>query len=449
MLFRLTSPCALLIALLFGTVGSALPQAPAPQDPGSTGKPAEEPKAEEEAPAAPARLLADGELKKLAKAFGGYFEASSKRSGTLDALGEIEKVVEAIEKKLKGQPLIRLIPDLELAMIQAAEATDNVDKGKIAERSFTGLWKDTIRYAVHAPKSYRVKNGPYPLLVVIPAEGKDLAAALREQWNDAAMMENAIIALVGMPASTADWESIGAAGRSGGIANVLQVVKNVSQTYGIDPNRVIIAGHDRGAKTAIELASLYPHVFAGAIARAGDLGDTPPTNFGNLPVLLAGSAAKGTAFEEASKKLGDTSVSGLPSADLAGIWQWAAGQVRRAHPLKLRFAPGKPEARDAYWLSVEGFDVANKPEVQAEIDRANNLIRVTGQGVTHITLLLNDQLVDLSQPVRVVINGTEHEAKVVPNLRLMLDRAFNQGDRGRAYTATLRFEFTAAAPAAE
>jgi poly(3-hydroxybutyrate) depolymerase len=443
---RLPGTLALVVSLLL-----ASPNFSRAQEPGETGQPAESPQEEVKtvAPAGPEPVLAEGERKKLSKAFGAYFEASVKRSGSLDALEEIEKTVEAIEKKLKGQSVLQLIPDLELAMMQSVEASDNVDKGKIAERSFQGVWKDTIRYAVHAPKSYRAKAGPYPLLVVIPAQGKDLAAALREQWSDPVLLESAVVALVGMPGNEADWESIGSAGQSGGVANVLQVVRNVSQTYGIDPHRVIIAGHDRGAKTAVEIASYYPHVFAAAVARSGDLGATPPTNFGNLPVLLAGTAGKGTAFEQASKALGDSSVSGLPSADLAGIWQWAAAQKRRPHPTKIRFAPGRPETREAYWLSVEGFNVANKPEVLAEIDRENNLIRCSGQGVTHVSLLLNDLLVDLSQPVRVVINGTEHEAKVVPNLRLMLDRAYSQGDRGRAYTATLRFEFTDARPAAE
>jgi hypothetical protein len=63
--------------------------------------------------------------------------------------------------------------------------------------------------------------------------------------------------------------------------------------------------------------------------------------------------------------------------------------------------------------------------------------------------MLNDRLLDLSKPVRVVINGTEQESKFAPNLRAMLDRAALVGDRGRAYTASWRMEFTAPSKASE
>jgi poly(3-hydroxybutyrate) depolymerase len=423
------------------------PQEPAPQEPAPAG---EAPKAAEPPAEGDSKpVLADGEFKKLTKAFQSYFQAAQKREGTLEALDEIEKVTEAIEKKLKGRRTVELIADLERAMIAADERSDNVEKGKIALNSFTGAWGDTIRYAVHAPKSYRVKSGPYPLLLVIPEQGKAPEVALREQWTEPGMMEQAIVAVVGMPGNVADWASIGSRGQAGGVASAMQVIRQVSRAYSIDPNRVLIAGHARGAQTAIEIASLYPHVFAAAIARAGDLGATPATNFANLAVLLAGAGGNASQFEGQARELGDKTVTVSPDPQLPAIWAWAKDQRRTAHPTRVRFSPGKPEAMDAYWLNVEGFAADGKSQLSAEIDRSNNLVRITGEGFSHVRLMLNDRLLDLSKPVRVVINGTEQESKFAPNLRAMLDRAALVGDRGRAYTASWRMEFTAPSKASE
>lgn len=419
---------------------------PAPQEPAPS---AEAPKAAESAEDPFKPVLADGELKKLAKAFQGYFQASQKREGTLEALDEIEKVTEGIEKKLKGRRAVQLVADLERAMIAADERSDNVEKGKIALNSFTGAWGDTIRYAVHAPKSYRVKTGPYPLLLVIPEQGKAPEVALREQWSDAGLLEQALVAVVGMPGNVADWGAIGSRGQAGGVASAMQVIRQVSRAYSIDPNRVLIAGHARGAQTAIEIAALYPHVFAAAIARAGDLGTTPATNFGNLAVLLAAAGGNASQFERQARELGHQTVTAIAEPALPEIWTWAQAQRRQPHPTRVRFSPGKPEAMDSYWLSVEGFAADGKSQLEAEIDRDNNLVRVSGEGFSHVRLMLNDRLLDLSKPVRVVINGTEQESKLTPNLRAMLDRAALVGDRGRAYTASWRMEFTAPRPAGE
>ena len=55
------------------------------------------------------------------------------------------------------------------------------------------------------------------------------------------------------------------------------------------------------------------------------------------------------------------------------------------------------------------MDVEEGTYVKGEIDRATNTVRIEGNGVRDVVLYLNDVLVDMGQPLKVVLNGEEQE----------------------------------------
>ena len=389
-------------------------------------------------------LLKAGDQKKLAKAVAEYFEAKREDEGVLDALGEVEETIAGLEKRLKGASLMQHLVDLELALGQAGDHGDSVKgKGRIHSESFDGVWQDSITYVVHAPKGYRAKSGPYPLMLVVPDADVDLEQQMRDHWEDAALREEAIVVLVGMPASPDDWAELGSQGVSGGVANVLQVLGRIQQDYRIDPNRVFLAGYGRGVATAGIVASRYPHVFAGVIGRAGDLDGLSATNFANLPSLFVGGADGVTAFASEAEELGFENANTEATAEIADVWAWASQQRRDANPRRVVFAPSTTYAQEAYWLRVGGYDPEAAPSIQATIDRGNGVVDVTGDGFFEITLAFNDHMLDLDRPVRVVINGVEHETKLQRSLPALLNRAFSSGDTGRLFVVERTFPFTA------
>ena len=78
-----------------------------------------------------------------------------------------------------------------------------------------------------------------------------------------------------------------------------------------------------------------------------------------------------------------------------------------------------------YWLDAAG-------PLEAEI--SGQTITITG--TTSATVYLSDRMVDLEQPVKVVIGGeTKFEGKVERNLAVMMEEIDATGDRGRTYTA--------------
>jgi hypothetical protein len=61
---------------------------------------------------------------------------------------------------------------------------------------------------------------------------------------------------------------------------------------------------------------------------------------------------------------------------------------------------------------------------------------VTIKGTKSATVFLSDRMMDLEQPVKVVIDGeTKFEGKVDRNMAVMMEEIEATGDRGRTYTA--------------
>lgn len=76
--------------------------------------------------------------------------------------------------------------------------------------------------------------------------------------------------------------------------------------------------------------------------------------------------------------------------------------------------------------------------VRAEM-QADNTVVVTSQGISGLTLYLNDQLADLSRPVTVQHNGKEvFSGPVTRTLTAMLETLGERGDPGQYYTVKIR-----------
>ncbi|MEO0662268.1 MAG: hypothetical protein AAFZ87_12075, partial [Planctomycetota bacterium] len=56
--------------------------------------------------------------------------------------------------------------------------------------------------------------------------------------------------------------------------------------------------------------------------------------------------------------------------------------------------------------------------VDGSFDRETNTVSITAKGITELNLLFSDAMLDLSQPVKVVVNGVESVDK--------FDRSINQ-----------------------
>ncbi|QDU67555.1 PHB depolymerase family esterase [Engelhardtia mirabilis] len=378
--------------------------------------------------------LAKSDHKKLAAAVADYYKAFKEEKGTLEARGDLEETVEKLEKKAKA-PILAMVEDLELVMVQAADGEDRVPgKGKISQEEERG-----IEMSVHAPKDYKFDSGPYPLVLTVPDAGQKADDHLRDDWLSTGAATEAVIVAVHMPPDVSDWTN--AVNEAGGLQSVMVAMGSALRTYSVDSNRVYLAGKGAGVAVVAEVASLFPDRFAAVVGRAGDVGATPAENFSTIATLWISGSSGADSFAEAIGKLGYENCTVEGSTDAAGAWIWLSGQRRSANPTKVSFTPRTDFSTGCFWINAEGVDTdVEGTSVIAEADRESNTITLQVVGMTRVTVYLNDRLVDLDRPVRVVLNGVEHETQLERKLNLLLDRVYRSGDPGRIYTASRAYD---------
>jgi hypothetical protein len=117
-------------------------------------------------------------------------------------------------------------------------------------------------------------------------------------------------------------------------------------------------------------------------------------------------------------------------------------RARASNPATVHLVPGSPFPHRAYWLQVPRFDNTDgKASITAKIDRAANSIAIESKGIGEVTLFLNDLLVDLDRPLRVVCNGVEHEDLVQRSFYDFLEFIrIGRNDPGKLYTASKRYD---------
>lgn len=365
----------------------------------------------------------------------------------LDRREEEQKFKEALDKlkkrKVKDADPLSLTEDLQEILWYAAEYSKQrgIRKGRVDTVELETPLKYTIEYAVWTPAKYDAKRNRYPLILLVPdvpqpGQGANLSDLITNEWQLGDVRDSALLVAVPMPDDPAQRREIGSQEAPGGVGNLLSVFAEVTRRYAIDFDRVFLVGHGAGVDTALTIASRYVDRFAGVVGRSGDAGETPALNFSNLPTLFTGGGKQATAFAEQNKELGYDNCTLLPEGDEAAIWSWISSKRRNAHPRRVVLYPGAPFPVKAYWVQVPPQDGSVPTRLEAVADRESNTVTVTAKGVRQVTLFFNDILFDLDRPVKVTVNGVEHEDRIPRNFNTMMELIYaGRSDPGKLYTA--------------
>lgn len=357
---------------------------------------------------------------------------------------ELLKALEKIGKKRveKDGDAVRAALALHVDLGRAvALANDykNAPGGKVSTESFEIRPKEKQEYALWLPPTYRATTY-MPLILVFPPmkDGKPMVPAqfLQEYWIESEVRDKAIIAVVSMPELAATWNQL-----DGGLGIAMRTFGVLTERFAIDRDRVYLLGRGEGVAPAVALASMYPQRFAAVVGTAGDAGKTAPANFQNLPTYFQGAGGDATGFEQKNKELGYDNCTISAAATVAEMWAWMQSHPRIANPAKVTLAPGAPAPSKAYWVEIqptEGQGIL----ITAEADRATNTVSIKASaGVPTVIIYLNDALVDLSKPVKVVLNGRE-QTDVIPRSVDDFLTLLNRGtcDSGMVYTARKAYD---------
>ncbi len=338
---------------------------------------------------------------------------------------------------MKGADLLALVEDWEQVFYQARLA-DYKDgkKGKVTAVTVELPSGEEVSYAIRVPKSYSVKKGgPYALLLVVPTPGEGPEAHLEAAWNDAAGADT-LVAAIGMPEDSGKWRQFNPTGALDGVASIMWTYGDVLGKYAVDVNRVFLAGTGEGTGAALSCAEAFPHLFAGVCGQ-GAQPKADASNFQNLPTRFVGGGDEADAFAAQAKELGFDNSEAMADGGEADLWAWMEETRRASYPEEVTFSPSNPYSTRAYWLRLDGVDAEAGPRVQATVNREQNSIDIQAERISGVTLYLNDAIVDMERPVKVMVNGSEHEQLLSRNLRTLIDGVHTGGDWGRLFCATM------------
>ncbi len=424
-----------MIAILSALTCLALAPPPAVQDP----SPALE------------RRWTDEQLEDLAQGLTRYFEARTTRRGLDEARADLAARVQALREATDGAEPLAHPADLgRAAWLARGYADVRVRPGKVLEEETRdGSFRDEgMTLAYRLPKEYAPGTTSYPLILALPDVDEEPAAHLRANWKLREVLDGAILVSPEMPSERDHWTQVMVEGRPGGLSYALTALRIATERFAVDFDRVYVAGRGKGVPAALAAGNYAPQRFAGVVARAGDADEIGPENFGNLPTLFTGAGANARAFQEAVDDLGFENCTLEPAGTEADVWDWMAAHPRPGAPERAGVVVGISYPSRVSWLRVAS--IAADSRATARVDRASNTIVVDGRGVSHATLYLNDALVDLGRPVKVICNGVDHEVEIERSLSTMLDLLHDgTSDPGCVYVAEEQFDMSGAEPQAD
>ena len=175
--------------------------------------------------------------------------------------------------------------------------------------------------------------------------------------------------------------------------------------YPVDFDRVVIEGGVDGLQFAAAKAVYY----AGVIVRdpKAEIAQALVRNFASVQVYVVG--AKDCP---AVKALEGGEHKAVTAGGAEGLPEWLAKLPKRTTPKAFRWTiTHDTNHRLAYWVNVDEFtEGATEKSLEVEVvdtEKDPNTVKITAKGIAVVSLFLNDRIVDLDRPVRVVANGKE------------------------------------------
>jgi hypothetical protein len=331
--------------------------------------------------------MKSSDAKKLLKGVGNWVLADFDEDPAekLDARDEVQKALDGLAKKYPGPEVFRYLDAWGEALAQRAGKYPKAKGGKLA--SDDTPWGRTLSYWV--PNNYKPKDGGAPLVLWFRNSdlSEDDIAAI-----PANLQADYVVAPVVVPSAEGD-ELLTAARLSFFIDFIW-----LSKQLRIDRNRVYVLADSDHAAIAAKLCALAPHAVAG-LSIVGEEGDLPAENMAMVAMNKSDS--------------------------LDDAWAWLTeAPVRNPYPTEFSAELMNLQFGRVHWVHARKFDPSldgSVAKISVKADRASNTITIDAENVYQVDLYLNDQIVDLAKPIKIIRNGQEIEVSTNAGFMIVLE----------------------------
>jgi poly(3-hydroxybutyrate) depolymerase len=237
-----------------------------------------------------------------------------------------------------------------------------------------------------------------------------------------------------------------------------RLIQNLIVLEQVNPNRVYVLGYSAGGDGVYQLAPRMSDRWAAAAMMAGHPNETQADGLRNVPFALQvgeldADFKRNTVAKEFGRKL-----ESLRKADSEGYehfveihsgkghWMetedrkaiaWMEKFTRNPYPEKLVWVQDDVLHARSYWLGVELAQVKAGQVIRAE--RKGQKISLQGDAGLSCSVYLNDQMVNLDQPIQVLGNGKLIFTRKVDRSCGMMERTLRErGDPDLIFSAEVK-----------
>ena len=301
----------------------------------------------------------------------------------------------------------------------------------------TQRWKDSLKVALQASFDEKVlTHGSLKMRMdwrtfgTAPSDGRSLYISLHggggapastnnQQWENQMRLYQPAEGIYLCPRGITDTWDLHFRPESDGFYE--DVIRMAVVFLDVNPDKVYLMGYSAGGDGVWRIAPRMADHWAAASMMAGHPGDVRLESLRNLPFMIW-CGARDAAYNrnaECAKRIDE--MAALHEADPEGYvyeghivegkehWMdlvdaaavpWMARYRRNPTPGKIVWVQGDEMKSAFYWLGVPISQAAKGKKIEARID--GNTIEILSSDYTQATLYLNDKMMDLDKPVRVV-----------------------------------------------
>ncbi|MGV3760986.1 dienelactone hydrolase family protein [Parapedobacter sp.] len=237
-----------------------------------------------------------------------------------------------------------------------------------------------------------------------------------------------------------------------------ELIKTAVIMEEVDPNKVYLMGYSAGGDGVFQLATRMADRWAAAAMMAGHPNDARPENLRNLPFAVFMGGLDSAYRRNRMAKEWTHTLDSLERVDQGGYmhishiypqyghWMeradtvaldWMASYTRQSNPHKVVWVQDDRPHERFYWLGV--------PPAEAEHGKGKKIVAtIAGQTVSILEndykafyIYLNDELIDLDQPITVRYKGTQVMQGRFYRDRLVVAETVNRLDKRQVATVRL------------
>ena len=325
-------------------------------------------------------------------------------------------------------------------------------------------WKDSVKVALQASFDEKVLTHgdlqmrmDWKLFGNAPADGRSLYISLHggggapsrvndQQWENQMRLYQPEEGVYLCPRGITDTWDLHFRPESDGFYE--DVIRMAVAFLDVNPDKVYLMGYSAGGDGVWREAPRMADHWAAASMMAGHPGDVRLESLRNLPFMIWCGAldAAYNRNQECAKRIGE--MAALHEADPEGYvyeghivegkehWMdledkaavpWMARYRRNPYPDKVVWVQGDEMKSAFYWLGVPSSQAAKGMKIEART--VGNTVEILSSDYTAATVYLNDRMMDLDKPVRIVYGEKVlFEGKVTRSPAVMRQTLRERGD---------------------